>query len=58
LGVIAVTLLVVAAIGEVSAARDRASVERIGVAAAVCAAVGAIFATAASITIARTQGET
>ena len=58
LGVVAVTLLVVASVGLVAGARRRAPVEKIGRAAAVCGVVGSLLAVAALMTSARTQGET
>lgn len=57
LGVTAVTLLVVAAMGVVAGARRRAPVGKVRLAAAVCAVGAAGFAGATAFTVARTLGE-
>ncbi len=58
LGLAAVGLLFAAAVGLVAGAGRYVSVGRSGSAAAVCAASGVVFGTAATITVARTHGET
>lgn len=57
-GLVTVVSLVAAAVGLFGSAGRRMPVHRAGVGAAMCAAGGAIFATAAGITVSRTGGET
>ena len=57
-GLATVAFLVAAAVGLFVGAGRRMSVRKAGVAAALCAVGGAIFASAAGITAARTGGET